>query len=79
MRRHGPEESVAVIEIIGPFVVADQICLGDLDLDDGETALRIDRHQVRAAAVGKRHFADGEQVMATEQTRDSTGHFRCDR
>jgi hypothetical protein len=27
----------------------------------------VDRHHVGAAAVGQRHFADGEQVAAAEQ------------
>ena len=61
MRRHRPEEAVAIIEIVDPFAVAEQVGLGDLDLDDGQAALGVDRHQVGAAAVGQRHFADREQ------------------
>src|SRR5690606_9705969 len=34
--RHGPEEAVAIIEVIGPFVIAEQIGPRHLDLDDGE-------------------------------------------
>ena len=52
MRRHGPEETIAIIEIVEPFAVAEQVRLGDLDLDDREAAYTVDRHEIGAAAVG---------------------------
>jgi hypothetical protein len=39
VRRHRPEEAVAIIEIVEPFAVAEQVGLGDLDLDDGQPPL----------------------------------------
>ena len=56
-----------------------QVGLGNLDLDDREAPLRIDRHQVGAAAVGKGHLADSEQVLAAEQPSDSARDFGRDR
>ena len=52
VRRDRPEEAIALVEIIEPFAVADQVGLGDLDLDNRQPALGIDRHQVGAAPVG---------------------------
>ena len=75
MRRHGPEELVAVIEIVGPLAVSKQVGLRDLDLDNREAAFRIDCHEVGAAAIRKRHFAYGEQVLPAEKTRHATRDF----
>ena len=36
IRRHRPEEMIAIIEIVGPLGIIDQVGLGDLDLDDGQ-------------------------------------------
>src|SRR5437870_1090344 len=33
---HGPEEAVAIIEIVAPLGIADEIGLADLDLDRSE-------------------------------------------
>lgn len=67
VRRHGPKESVAIFEVVGPFAVAQQVRLGDLDLHDRERALGVDRHKVRAAAVRQRHFADSEEIVPAKQ------------
>ena len=48
--------------------IYDEIGLGDLNLDDREAALGINRHQVGAPPVRQRHLANSEQVLATEQT-----------
>ena len=66
VRRHRPEEAVAIVEIIRPLAVADKIRLGDLDLDDREASLAVNRHQVGAPPVRQRHLADGEQVLPAE-------------
>src|SRR5439155_9116943 len=49
-----PVESIAIFKIITPFPIADEVSLSDLDLDDGQAALRINRHEVGAAAIGQR-------------------------
>ena len=79
MRRHGPVETVAIVEIIRPLAVPKEVRLRDLDLDDRESALAVDRHQVGAATVGQRHFANREQVLAAEQARHSARHVGGDR
>src|SRR3546814_1750842 len=44
-RRQCPEKTVAMIEILGPFCVPEQIGPRDLDLDDRDPALGIDRSE----------------------------------
>ena len=72
--RHRPEKPVAIIQILAPLAVAEQIGARDLDLDDGDHAAGIDRHHVGAAAVGQRHLADAEQIEVEEQPRDAPRH-----
>ena len=79
MRRHRPVETIAIVEIVEPFAVADQVRLGDLDFDDREAAVTVDCHQIGAAAVGKRHFAHREQVLAAEQPRNAARDIRSNR
>src|SRR6185295_3696588 len=80
MRRDRPEEAVAIIEIVEPFAVADQVGLRDLDLNDGETAFGVYGHQVCSPAVGQRHLAYSEQILAAKQAgnapRDLAGDWR---
>src|SRR5689334_4694266 len=64
--RHRPEKAVAIVEIVSPFAVSEKVSLRDLNLDDGQTALRINRHEIRTAAVRKRHFADCEEVLSAQ-------------
>ena len=63
---HRPVKAVAIIQIVAPLAVADQVGAADLDLDDRQMAPGIDRDQVGAAAVGQRHFAHREPVATTE-------------
>ncbi len=76
--RNRPEESVAIIEIVDPFLVAEQIGAADLDLDDRQFPFGPDRHQIRAPAVGQRHFAHGEQILPAEQARHAARHLGRD-
>ena len=75
VRRHGPKETVAITKIIGPFAVAEKIGLGDLDFDDREAALPVDRHQIGAATIGQRHLAYCEQILSTEEARYAPRDF----
>ena len=61
--RHRPEEAVAMVEIVEPFAVAEQIGARHLDLDDDDLAARVDRHDVGAAAAVERHFAHRRQIV----------------
>jgi hypothetical protein len=70
---HRPEEAVAIIEVIAPFLVTEQVRPRHLDLDDHQLPLGTDRHHVGAAAVGQRHFAQGEKVGPEEQTCHAAG------
>src|SRR5205085_9699071 len=80
-RRHRPVEAVAIAEIVAPFLVAHKVGPGDLDLDDGDEALAVDRHHVRPPAVGQRHLAQGERILVEEQpgyaARDVLRRGRC--
>ena len=76
---HRPIKAVAIIEIVQPRAVADQIGLGDFDLNNGEAALWIDRHHVGAATIWQRHLADCEQVLPAEQAGHSASDFGRDR
>jgi hypothetical protein len=71
--RHRPIEEVAIIEIVAPFAVAEQIGARDLDLDDDQPALGVDRDHVGAPAVGQRHLANREHVAAEEQPGHAAG------
>ncbi len=73
-RRHPPEEAVAMIEIVGPFAIAQQIAALDLDLDDDHPSLGVDPHQIGAAAVAQRHFGQAPDIVAREQPRDPAAH-----
>ncbi len=52
-------ETVAELEIVLPLAVGAKIREARLDLDDGERAFGRQRHEVGAAAVGKRELGDG--------------------
>jgi hypothetical protein len=52
-----------------------KVRLADLDLDDGQAALRINRHHVRASSVRQRHFANREQLLAEEEAGDAARHL----
>ena len=75
--RHGPEEPVAIIEIVGPFAVAQEVGLRDLDLNDRQPTLGVDRHHVGATTVGQRHFADREQVLTAKQPGHAPRDLGC--
>lgn len=79
LRRNRPEESIAKVEIVEPFAVAEQIGPGDLDLDDRQPALGVDRHQIGAPPIGQGHFAYCEKVLPTEQASDSPCDLGRDR
>lgn len=79
VRRYRPEETIAKFEIIGPLAVADEIGLGDLDLDDRESPFAVDCHQIRPAPVGKREFANCEQILATEKASHAARYFCSER
>ena len=56
-----------MLEIIAPFGVAEQIGARHLDLDDGDLAARIDRHQIGTAARSQRHLRRGDDIVAEPQ------------
>jgi hypothetical protein len=72
--RHRPEEAVTIIQIVDPFVIAEQIGPRNLDLDDGQDPARADRHHVGPAPVGQRHLAQCVEILAVEQAGDSARH-----
>ena len=62
-------------EIIVPFAIAEQVRPRHLDLDDDDVAMRIERHQVGAAAVAQRHFGDRDAIVAKQHARDAATHI----
>jgi hypothetical protein len=71
LRRESPVEAVAIVQIVGPFRVAQQIGAAHLDLDDGDPALGVDAHQIGAASAAQRHFGQAPGIVAREQPADS--------
>ena len=79
VRGQAPIEPVAVIEVIGPLGVAEQVGAADLDLDDDDPALGVDPHQIGAAVAPaglgrQRHFGDAPHVVAREQSANPACH-----
>src|SRR3546814_9471068 len=66
-RGERPIEAVAPVAIVGPFAVTVQISAADLDLDDGDLALCVDRGQVGAPPVRQRHLGNRDQPRLREQ------------
>ena len=78
MVRHGPEEAIAVIQIVGPFLVAEQIGLADLYFHDGQFAPWPHRHQIRPSPVWQWNLAHCEEVVTAEQASDPARNFGGD-
>ena len=68
-RGHSPVETIAMIEIIGPFAITQQIAPLDLDFDDDDPPLGVDTHKVRPPPATQRHFGQAPYVVACEQPR----------
>ena len=78
VRRNRPIELIAIFKIIGPLAVIDQVGLGNLDFDNGEAALCVDRHQVGTAAIGQRNFTNGEQILPAQKPSQPAGYVGSD-
>jgi len=74
VRGKTPIEAVAMVEIIGPFAIAQQIGPADLDLHDHHAAFCIDTHQIRTATVAQRHFRQAPHVITRKKATDATRH-----
>lgn len=67
LRGQTPIETVTKIEVIGPFVVTQQVSPDNLDFDDYDVPLAIYSHQIGAAAIAQRHFGQAPDIIAREQ------------
>ena len=70
MRRIG-SDGVAIVP-----AAHEQVRARDLDLDDHDAAMRIQRHQVNAPTAIQRHLRHRHQIMAEEQPGDAATHLR---
>lgn len=71
LRRKPPIESIAEVEVIGPFAIAEQIAALDLNFDDDDPALRIETHQISAPSVAQWHFRHQPDIIPGEQALDA--------
>ena len=71
--RQGPVEPVAIVQIVGPFAVTQQVGPAHLDLDDDDVAFGIDAHQVRPPSTAQRHLRQAPDVVACKQPSDAAG------
>ena len=65
------EETIAILDVVGPFRVARIIGLARFGLDDPDLARRRDRHHVGAAAVGEQNFQDRREPVIAQHARDA--------
>lgn len=61
--RHRPEEGVAVLPIVRPLAVSQEIAARELDLGQPHKAAGIDADEVGAAAIGKCHLANRREAV----------------
>ena len=76
-RRHAPVKKVAKVQIVCPFVVAEQISSLHLDFDNHEQAFCIDTHQVSAATILERHFIHAPDAITSKQPLDPACDLAC--
>jgi len=70
-RWQAPVEAVAVLEIVGPLAVAQEVRAADLDLDDDDMPARVDPHEVGPPATAQRHFRQAPDVVTGEKPGDA--------
>jgi hypothetical protein len=66
-RRHGEEQPVAELAILGPLLVGAEVFQRGLDLDDPNLAAVGDAGHVRPPPVGQSHLAHRRQPVGLEQ------------
>ena len=65
-----PEKPIAIIQIIGPFSIAQQITTSDLYFDNHHQTLGIHTHQIGAAPILERNLTKAPDVVTSKQPHD---------
>lgn len=81
--RNGECKKIAIVQIVTPFVIGLEIGKPGLDLDDGEPALVVQRHDICASPIGERQLEEdrliGSHQRASHSAFKPCGHLRADR
>ena len=73
----GEGEKIAIFQIVPPFVVRLEIGKSGFDLDDGEPALMVQRHDIGAPAVGERQLEKNGLIGSHQRAADPASDARC--
>ncbi len=78
----GEGKKITIFQIVLPFVIGLEIGKSGFDLDNGEPALMVQRHDISAPAVGERQLEKngliGSHQGAPNAASDARSDFRAD-